>query len=356
MMDYSTRIRIKDKGYQFIITYKDEGRWKTKSQQGFKKSSDAKLEMKRMIGELEKMTSNRINPDASKTTFKAFTDMYIKDMELHREPNTVRAYKTVINKCESIYVIPMINITNIDIQKIINDMIKKGLSSRSVNDSVIKLGTIFKAARYEYQLIYDTPIKNIKVPENKDAPSRRALTNDEVIKLLVDFKDSQYYLVLYIAAKCGMRVGEILGLTWNDIDEKNSCIHVNRQWKMLKDGTYGFGVLKSKNSKRKIPVSIQVINHIKAHRSIYPDDKLFNFKNTLSTDTLINQELRKKGYDITVHALRHTYATMLIANGVDFKTAAKLLGHTVEQTMRTYSHVNDDMMKKATKIISEIFI
>ncbi|WP_326498383.1 hypothetical protein [Clostridium brassicae] len=46
---------------------------------------------------------------------------------------------------------------------------------------------------------------------------------------------------------------------------------------------------------------------------------------------------------------------MLIASGLDFKTVAKLLGHDIQQTMKTYSHVNDDMMKKATNIIENIF-
>nr|WP_033051155.1 tyrosine-type recombinase/integrase [Clostridium botulinum] len=58
---------------------------------------------------------------------------------------------------------------------------------------------------------------------------------------------------------------------------------------------------------------------------------------------------------ISLHELRHTYATLLISSGIDFKTVAKILGHDVEQTMRIYSHVNDDMMKKATNIIENIF-
>ncbi len=44
----------------------------------------------------------------------------------------------------------------------------------------------------------------------------------------------------------------------------------------------------------------------------------------------------------------------MISNGIDFKTAAQLLGHTVEMTMRTYSHVTDDMIQKAAKIINQI--
>lgn len=65
----------------------------------------------------------------------------------------------------------------------------------------------------------------------------------------------------------------------------------------------------------------------------------------------MHREYVKLGLDISVHELRHTYATNLIANGVDFKTAAKFLGHSVEMTMAIYSHVTDDMIKRATDII-----
>ncbi|WP_455803973.1 tyrosine-type recombinase/integrase [Clostridium butyricum] len=58
---------------------------------------------------------------------------------------------------------------------------------------------------------------------------------------------------------------------------------------------------------------------------------------------------------ISIHELRHTYATLLIGNGIDFKTAAQLLGHDVQQTLKTYSHVTDEMLNKATEKISKIF-
>ena len=58
------------------------------------------------------------------------------------------------------------------------------------------------------------------------------------------------------------------------------------------------------------------------------------------------------GYDISIHELRHTYTTNLIANGIDFKTAAMLIGDTVDMVMKVYSHVNKDMMNKARDIIN----
>ncbi|RHW62664.1 site-specific integrase, partial [Clostridium botulinum] len=68
-----------------------------------------------------------------------------------------------------------------------------------------------------------------------------------------------------------------------------------------------------------------------------------------------NGKFKKHGYTITFHELRHTYATRLIANGVDFKTVAQILGHSVEQTLKTYSHVNNDMLNKAHSVIEKIF-
>jgi Site-specific recombinase XerD len=61
------------------------------------------------------------------------------------------------------------------------------------------------------------------------------------------------------------------------------------------------------------------------------------------------------GYNISVRELRHTYSTGLVAQGLDFKTIAKLMGHDLQQTIKPYSHVTNDMMKRATKIINENF-
>ena len=66
-------------------------------------------------------------------------------------------------------------------------------------------------------------------------------------------------------------------------------------------------------------------------------------------------KLHRQGYNISIHSLRHTYATLLIQNGVDFKTAAALLGHNVEMTMKIYSHVNNDMINNAKRVIEKIF-
>jgi len=155
-----------------------------------------------------------------------------------------------------------------------------------------------------------------------------------------------------------LRIGEICGLTWKDIDFANKSIDVNKQWIKDKKGIWGFGELKSSNSYRVVPMPQIVCKELQNLRSYSPIDingRILRVKNTTSFSANLIAYYKKNGFDISVHELRHTYATNLIANGIDFKTAAKFLGDDVKETLGTYSHVNDDMIKIATNIIEKIF-
>ncbi|NFB33184.1 site-specific integrase [Clostridium botulinum] len=355
-MQYSTLIRKKDKGYQYIITYKVGNKWKTKSKQGFKKRQDAQTAMDKSLVELEKSIKNNMDPSMSEITFKQFTDMYLEHMKIYRTTNTILAFKTVLNHFVTLSNKELTKISNIDIQHIVDSLTLTGLNPSTIQEYIRKLNTIFKSAMDDYNIIDKLPTKNLKFNKSKQQVNKRALNENEENKLLEDFKSNKYYLVILLGLKCGLRLGEILGLTWSDIDEVNKTIIINKQWKQVNPTKYNFGELKSKNSNRIIPISKNTLDELKKHKKIVNiNNRIFKFKNTNSSCICLNRLLKLKGYDITVHELRHTYATKLISNGVDFKTVAQLLGHTVEQTMKTYSHVNDDMMKKATKIIENIF-
>lgn len=85
-------------------------------------------------------------------------------------------------------------------------------------------------------------------------------------------------------------------------------------------------------------------------------EKIFyNKSSTYSVGLCLIDTYSNLGYNITVHDLRHTYATHLIANGLDFKTVAELMGHDVSETIKTYSHFTNDMMQRATDVIKKPF-
>ncbi|MGF7056742.1 integrase [Brassicibacter mesophilus] len=164
-------------------------------------------------------------------------------------------------------------------------------------------------------------------------------------------------VITLIAATCGLRIGEILGLTWNDIDLKSSTLKVNEQWKKLKDGTIGFGDVKTKNSNRVVPLPPTAFSELIKYKKTAQTDlnkRLFLDKVTQSTANRLYYKYRRLGYDVSIHDLKHTYVTMLIGNGIDLKTVAKFLGHTIKITMKTYSHVNSDMINTAINTINII--
>ena len=196
-------------------------------------------------------------------------------------------------------------------------------------------------------------------PDDKSSAKIKALQKWELEDLLCKIKNRRYKMIATIAGTCGLRIGEIIGLTWDCIDFENATMTVNKQWKEVKKGKWDFGPVKRKNSNRTVPIPPRTLKELAKYKSNIPihiSNRIFyqnvSIKN-LGQD--MSNAFKEVGYNIKVHELRHTYATLLIANGVDFKTVAKLMGHDVEQTLKTYSHVTDEMMNKATNTLKTIF-
>lgn len=367
-MQYNITIRQKNKGWQYIISYKDEdGEWKQRSKQGFKGSREAKAAAQKAVRELEKEFSlnTRLNKEHEGKTFKEFTTMYINHIKLYKAANTAIGYSSVFKDFSGLDNIEMRKIDSADIQGCVDKLTESGrLSNDTLKQYINKLHTAFNYAIKALKMVPTNPVIDIDIKESKTKNEKKALTQSQLNDLLSKLKNQRYYLISLIAAKCGLRIGEILGLTWDDIDDKECIINVRRQWKKKKkdgkeeDYEYGFGELKSKKSYRKVPIPPAVMCELEKFREEYPityNKRIFNYKNVVAISSDLRQKYLKAGYDISIHELRHTYATTLIANGLDFKTTAQLMGHDVMQTMKTYSHVNDDMMEVAMDLIKKIF-
>lgn len=357
-MDYNITYRQKDKGWQFIISYKEDGKWKQKSKQGFKTKKEAKPIAEQMLKEIKKAYENNINNDKldSSLTFNSLHENYIHHVKLYKEYNTIKGYKNAHSAFKSLDNFKVNNIKNIDIQRCVDMLIKKGLNIETIKTYIRRISLEFEYYIVTYNYIYINPTKKVKLPVNKRDTNKKALTKKELDYLLERLRYDKFFIVAYIAANTGLRCGEILGLTWNDIDETNYCLIVNKQWKLLKNGISGFGELKTKNSNRKVPINKTFIKTLKDYKKNNPvsiDNRVAPF-NKASIEKYLNPKLREYA-GISIHELRHTYATLLIQNGVDFKTIAKILGHDIKQTLSTYSHVTDDMMEIASKAISKIF-
>lgn len=348
-MDYNIHTREIDGKWQYIISYKVGKSWPTKSKRGFDTQDKAYKAAIKRLPEIEELAERSAPVGSDKITLSKFLDIYIEDKKLHRGYVTIVNFKISINKFTRILNKPLCKITNKDIQQCINDMIYEGLKATTIKAHFNKLKTLLKCAHEEYEYIPKLIRYKIEIPKD-DPESKIALTSDEIHKILNEFKDSSYYIILCICVYTGLRAGEIMGLCWDDIDFKNNNIKIHRQWKQDKTGKYDFGTLKSKNSYRDIPLNPILKDILIQFKSV---GRITHLSNTKSMCVNINDKLSK--YNISLHELRHTFCTNLISNGLDFKSVSYIMGHNVRMTMDIYSHYNNDMHDKAAKVISNIF-
>ena len=361
-MQYNITYRKKDKGIQYIISYKDsDGKWKQKSKQGFPGKKEAKAAADKALEILKESMARleTIEPEYDGISFEKFSKIHLSHERLYREENTIEVKQYALKKFQSINNLELCKVTSLDIQKCVDLMVEEGLSRVSIQHYLSMIKAMFNNAIDQYNLITVNPVKKIKLPEPKRKAEKKALTESEFKDLLSKIDDYKLYLITLIAGGCGLRIGEILGLSWNDIDELNLLINIRKQLKRIGENSkHGIRTLKSENSYRSVPLSPNILSALKTYDNKYPrniDGRIFNLTNTTSVATRLAYLYKSLGYKISVHELRHTYATILISKGIDFKTVAKLMGHSVEQTLKTYSHVTDEMMSRATMTIRSIF-
>ncbi|MDK0626425.1 site-specific integrase [Clostridium perfringens] len=367
-MNYNITYREKDKGIQYIISYKNElGKWKQKSKQGFKTKRDAKKAALEAVDKLkEELKYNlKINTDYKDMTLKEFIPEFIEHKKLYVTANTISNFYVAFEVFEKLADMRLKDITNFDIQKCVDEMVKKNQAYSTIKTRVGYLNSFFNTIINEFNIIIDNPIKNIKYPNVKKVNEIVILNEHEINDILNKLKDTRYYMIVKLATTCGLRIGEILGLTWDNIDFSNNIIKVTKQWKIVsgyrdngKRDIMGFGDLKTRNSNRIVPIPPTTLRDLKEYyksTAISIDGRVFPFASDRHFQKTLNVKLKNTGYRVSMHDFRHYYATKLIASGIDFKTAAKLLGHDVEMTMKIYSHVNNDMFSKATSVIQNIF-
>ena len=180
-----------------------------------------------------------------------------------------------------------------------------------------------------------------------------------------------------LAVTTGMRIGELLGLCWGDVDLHNAVVLITQslQESAVGLGTFILGQPKTSHSRRRISLSQSAVHSLLAHRERQGKerqrcadmwDSRYNlvFPNTLGRPMhpshLREREfyplLRRAGLPyIRFHDLRHTAATLLLRRGVNPKIVSEMLGHAnIGITLDVYSHVTPDMQEAAARTMDEL--
>lgn len=191
---------------------------------------------------------------------------------------------------------------------------------------------------------------------------------DELNKFLTTAKKDnlKYYALFRLLAYSGMRIGEVLALTWDDVDLENNTVTINKTQARTRNGltvqtpktqasnrvisldTMTISILKSWKHEQKKELFILGFNALASDQLVFS-----NSKNKMINNTVIASKLKKIAqqagiYCITLHGFRHTHASLLFNAGVDIKQVQARLGHSkVQTTLDIYTHV---VKNKADKV------
>lgn len=258
-----------------------------------------------------------------------------------------------------------------DIQQFVYDKLDSGLSLKSVKDLVVDIKMLLNFAMEELELPGLPGRKKIIYPttdEDFNKPKCQTLSVDEQKKLMAYLLENPSFehLGIAIVLCTGMRIGEICAIQFSDMDLDEGTISISRTLERITNIETGktklsFSTPKTRSSRRTIPLPQKIVKIIKKTSGLVRDDYFLCSGTSKPIEPRVlrnhfNDILSECGIDkIKFHGLRHTFATRMIAENVDVKTASVILGHSdVKITLNTYVHPSDESKRKAIKLANSM--
>ena len=405
MSQVNVRKRNNKWQYQFEAA-KIGGKRKQITKSGFNTKKEA---LEAGVKALAEYNNLGVHFKPSEISVSDYLDYWLKNYaELNLRPNTIDSYKNVVENHlkSSLGMYKLKSLTPSILQNFINKKYINGSSKCMLKNISSVLNLSFKYAVHPCKFIKENPMQYISMPkyEKKNTEEVKTITLKEFDSIIERFPEkTDYYLPLMIGFYTGCRIGEVLSLTWDDIDFKNKTISIdkslifndeNKQWY--------FGPTKTLTSNRTITIGDTLISILKKFKNKQMENKLKYgeyYKIIYSKEEIVNNQKLQRLYvlysnipsgdlkqerlvcsrtngnllttngmkyvskvvnyelniDFKFHSLRHTHATLLIQNGANIKDVQTRLGHaSIETTLDTYTHSTENSSKNTVNLFEQI--
>lgn len=328
---------------------------------GLRSKKEAQLVCTRMLTDFEKN-------GYKKKSANTFEDVYTLWLETYRITVKESSFVKLKQKFDTHILpalgeLPINKIKPANVQRFANYMCFE-MANKHYKEYISNVSRIFEYA-IRQGIIQQNPVKRITLPKRKadlNSGSLRYFTQEQLKTFLDDTKKNEspkIFTFFYLLANSGCRQGEALALQWDCIDFEGKSLTIRQTLTRGENRRLYLEEPKTKKSKRSIPLNDATIKVLKEWRLRQRSDWLQVGINTMNAKqfvfTTIENDFIQLSHPrlwmhrickraelpaLSPHALRHTFATILIAQGVNFKTVSALLGHsTVSMTLDIYAGV-----------------
>ena len=304
--------------------------------------------------------------------FSEWIDFWLENEKSFLKESTYATYSNIIEN----HIKPSLGTKNIshiqnnDLQNMIFEKLnsgrlsnKKGLSLKTVKDIMTVTKSCLNSAMKN--CIIKRKTFDYKFPKNISSKKIKIFSHTEHLKLFqyINSNLDEKSLGILISLLCGLRIGEVCGLKWCDIDFENEILSVNRTVQRIyikktisSESKIIISSPKTTSSFRNIPLSKHLIKIMKNLR------KNDDFYIITGNKNFIEPRIYRKYYysilsslnlsKLSFHSLRHTFATQAIELGTDYKTVAEILGHSsINTTLNLYVHPKMEYKRKCLNLI-----
>lgn len=326
-----------------------------------------KIDAQRWLDEISAsvVTGQYVDPKAGRETFKVYAEQW-RAAKPHR-PGTAKAVEQHL-RC---YAYPVFgkralsSIRSSDVQSWVTGLTKaKGLAPSTTRTVYNTVNAVFRAAVKD-RLIARTPCEDVDlpgVPRKKIVP----LTVAQV-RALAAAMPERYRALVILGAGTGLRPGELFGLQRRHVNFLKRVLQVEQQVQQMAGHGVRVCELKTESSYRAVPLPQVVADALAAHLKAFPaEPEGFVFSApeggpivyTHFMDGSWRKAVKAAGLPAGTgpHALRHAYASLLIAGGESVKVVSERLGHTnAAMTLNVYSHLFPDSEDRTRKAVDAAF-
>jgi len=297
----------------------------------------------------------RRTEEASRITVGEFWKNSYRPAQGHKARGSLVAESALWNKWlqPRIGGIPLVELTPALIDTVKRDMMKAGKASGSIRYAMNVISQIWRLADRDGLITGKSPVKKVTLPK-LDNRRERYLSIEEAERLLAVLSERAPLMrdMAILGLDCGLRFGEIAGLTWQDCDFSRGMLQIRDPKVKVNRVAYMTPrvrqVLEARSGDGNGNGSGEYIFTDGNGNTVESATRAFK----IVVNELFNQGVTDRRYRVCFHTLRHTFASRLVEGSTDLYSVSKLMGHSSIKMTERYSHLSPEKFKGAIDVLN----